>query len=65
MIAKPRFSKLTLVRIAVVVVAVSLLSLHYRFEIEILGVLSWFVPAGYLLMFEIPRASRKQDKPER
>jgi hypothetical protein len=53
-----------LVRIAVAVVAVSLLSLHYRLEIEMLGVLSWFVPTGYLLIFELPRAARKQNNPD-
>jgi hypothetical protein len=45
-------------------VAVSLLSLHYRLEIEMLGVLSWFVPTGYLLIFELPRAARKQNNPD-
>lgn len=53
-----------LVRIAVAVVAVSLLILHFKLEIEMLGVLSWFVPTGYLLMFELPRASRKQNNPD-
>lgn len=64
MTSRARISKLMLVRIAVAVVAVSLLSLHFKLEIEMLGVLSWFVPTGYLLIFELPRAAWKQNNPD-
>jgi uncharacterized membrane protein len=60
MIAKPRFSKVLLLRVLVWLVVLALLILHFKLEIEMLGVLAGTGSLLFVLWFEIPRSMRKQ-----
>ncbi len=64
MTSRARISKLTLVRFAVITVTVLLVILNITTGREWLGMLGALCIFGFVIFFEIPRASRKQNNPD-
>ncbi len=65
MIAKPRFSKVLLLRIVVWLTVSVLLILHFKLEIEMLGVVGGTGAMMFLLLYEVPLSARKHNNRDR